>query len=312
MKRKLFIIVTFSLLLVSCSATLHWAHDEVPLVTGTKHRNSLRNSYSLWTYLRDVYWDARVSACTYLNPRMTITYTATHELIDCEPYGFHITYVHRFSHNRGTFSTCEIAEELRWSGFMNSDIQSVILPEGVKTTGYGLFGNCQQLVEVALPSSLEEISTHTFFNCKSLQEISIPQNVEIWYAAFARCTSLKDVQIGDGCTFFSSNVFEDCTSLEHFDCPVSAKKIHESTFEGCTSLREVHLSDSLSLLGKRAFMDCTSLETLSLPASLEELGDSVFVGCTSLQSISLSPSGNPAIEAKLRSEYPNVAIKYVE
>ena len=75
-----------------------------------------------------------------------------------------------------------------------SQIEEVIIPEGVKAIELDAFGNCKRLREVVLPTTLEKIERGVFWNCGSLNEITIPQNVkEIGCYVFFGCDSLTDI-----------------------------------------------------------------------------------------------------------------------
>lgn len=75
-----------------------------------------------------------------------------------------------------------------------SQIEKVIIPEGVKAIELDAFGNCKRLRDVVLPTTLEKIERGVFWNCGSLKEITIPQNVkEIGCYVFFGCDSLTDI-----------------------------------------------------------------------------------------------------------------------
>ena len=50
-------------------------------------------------------------------------------------------------------------------------LQSIDLPDRIKTIGYRAFYNCISLKEIWLPASLESITLHAFYNCDNLQTV---------------------------------------------------------------------------------------------------------------------------------------------
>lgn len=77
-----------------------------------------------------------------------------------------------------------------------TQLTSVVLPEGVTEVEVRAFDGCNALENIALPRSLEKIGISAFSNCSKLTEIILPENVrEIGDTAFINCTSLRTVTI---------------------------------------------------------------------------------------------------------------------
>ena len=82
--------------------------------------------------------------------------------------------------------------------FNNSDIVSVVIPEGVEVVGYWSFNDCVNIESVTLPYTLEALAEHCF-SSTAITEIVIPGNVElIGYGAFSGCTLLEKITISYG------------------------------------------------------------------------------------------------------------------
>lgn len=90
-------------------------------------------------------------------------------------------------------SSFEIPDEI-FAGCGN--LETVIIPEGVKSIREYAFYCCERLSNIELPNSLESIGESAFYGCASIKEISIPKNVkEIDGHAFCNCNNLKDIYI---------------------------------------------------------------------------------------------------------------------
>lgn len=77
-----------------------------------------------------------------------------------------------------------------------TQLTSVVLPEGVTEVKERAFHSCIALENIALPRSLEKIGFSAFSSCSKLTEIILPENVsEIGDMAFINCTSLRTVTI---------------------------------------------------------------------------------------------------------------------
>lgn len=80
--------------------------------------------------------------------------------------------------------------------FLNSSIESIVIPEGVSKIESDAFFGCHALTFVSLPESLWEIENHAFRFCDALEYIIIPESVnEIGFDAFNYCDRLKDIYV---------------------------------------------------------------------------------------------------------------------
>ena len=58
-----------------------------------------------------------------------------------------------------------------------SRIETLSLPSGITTIGYGAFSDCSSLTELEIPSGVTVIEYSTFYNCTSLERLIIPESV---------------------------------------------------------------------------------------------------------------------------------------
>ena len=76
----------------------------------------------------------------------------------------------------------------------NSDLRSIIIPDGVTKIGDDAFNECSNLVSVKLPDGVKELGNGSFWKCEGLTSFEIPSSVEqIGFDAFAFCTNLTEV-----------------------------------------------------------------------------------------------------------------------
>jgi len=82
------------------------------------------------------------------------------------------------------------------SAFYGCSVESVKLPDSVKTIYYGAFEECKSLQTINIPNGVKQIYDGAFCDCSSLKSITIPDSVIfIGECAFAGRTSLKNVVI---------------------------------------------------------------------------------------------------------------------
>ena len=120
-----------------------------------------------------------------------------------------------------------------------SNLQSVILPAGLKSIGSAAFQSCSNLKIINLPDGLQSIGSNAFYGCAGLTTIELPDSlISLGIGAF-RNTGLISVTLPDKLT-----------------------SIGDSAFMGCTSLTSVYLPDKLTSIGGYAFSSCTNLQTI--------------------------------------------------
>ena len=121
-----------------------------------------------------------------------------------------------------------------------SNLQSVILPAGLKSIGNAAFQGCSNLKSINLPDGLQSIGGNAFYSCPGLTSIDLP----------------------DGLTSIGKWALRSCTSLESVILPESLESIGVQAFAYCSSLKSIDLPDSLTSLGAIAFNKCTSLTSI--------------------------------------------------
>lgn len=76
--------------------------------------------------------------------------------------------------------------------FYISDIEKLIIGDGIRVIGSNAFKNCKKLNYVRLPSTLQKIYTNAFYGCTSLTKLYIPSSVRyIESYAFEGCDNLS-------------------------------------------------------------------------------------------------------------------------
>lgn len=198
------------------------------------------------------------------------------------------------------------------------DIESVVIPEGVKLIEEKAFINCSNLKEVIFPDSLETIGSGAFYECSNLKEVILPDNLErIGSEAFYKCENLSKVYLSKAFNpglWFDASIFERCygiTELEvHpeneyfysegncimdgkqvvFGCaasviPEGATSIGLSAFKYCRDLERIVIPDSVKRINQWAFAACPNLKEIVIGEGVENIGLQALSGCDSLKSL---------------------------
>ena len=174
-----------------------------------------------------------------------------------------------------------------------TSLQSVDIPNSVKTIGQSAFSGCTSLQSVDIPNSVEEICSCAFQYCISLWDIDIPRSVKIIRgAAFSGCESLRSISIPNSLTNIEGGTFKDCKVLENIVIPEGVISIGASAFEGCVSIKTINIPNSVTKIGTGAFKGCTSLQSISISRNITIIESDTFKGCSSLRVIDIPESVN--------------------
>lgn len=144
--------------------------------------------------------------------------------------------------------------------FQESNIQSMVIPDGVTSIGTYAFCDCESLTSIAIPNSVKSIGYGAFRGCSNLKSIIIPDSVKnIDEYTFYGCRSLTSVKIGEGVTSIGNDAFRGCTGLISISIPNSVTSIDEWAFMGCSSLTSITIPDSVKSIRDNAFYDCDKI-----------------------------------------------------
>lgn len=204
-----------------------------------------------------------------------------------------------------------------------SGLETIVLPEGLKTIGDRAFYNCASLKTINIPSTVTSIGDKAFFN-SGLENLSLPGEItDIGEGAFLRTAWLQEqvnrareegkdfifindticyfvgektsghVEIPDGVQRVEEEIFYyGGYGVTSVSLPASVTEIGDNAFSSCGHLTEVTFrGDSrLKRIGNNAFYWCKTLPAISLPQGLEEIGEYAFEGCTELADITFPDS----------------------
>lgn len=131
-----------------------------------------------------------------------------------------------------------------------SQIESIIVGDGITALGDYAFYYCSTATSVSLPTSLNALGKACFLRCSELKIINIPEGV---------------AAIPDSC-------FYECSSLESIDLPDSVRTFGDYAFSNSSQLKSITIPEGVTRLSYRLFSDCNSLKSIVLPSTLKQLG----------------------------------------
>ena len=171
-----------------------------------------------------------------------------------------------------------------WMSY-KTQMQTLIIENGVTSLGDYAFHDCASLTGVEIPDSVVAIGEYAFSGCSNLYQISIPDSVTtINVGAFARA-GLTNAYIPGSVTNLGNGLFNSCASLTNVDFGDGITSISQSMFMNCSSLTSVTIPDSVTSIDDAAFDSCSKLTSLNIPNSVTNIGSYAFKDCRNLSDI---------------------------
>jgi uncharacterized protein YjdB len=167
-------------------------------------------------------------------------------------------------------------KSLEDSGFRDSGIESISLPNTITKIEYGAFAGCPNLKEFTIPSSVEEIEDYAFAK-SGIESITIPEGVNTIGADAFRETPIKAFKTPSGLTSIGIQAFYECKQLTSVDLGDSQlSEIPQSILYGCSSLESIIFPKSLTTIADYAFQGCGNIKSLDFPDQLQSIGNAAF------------------------------------
>ena len=172
-----------------------------------------------------------------------------------------------------------------------SSLASVTIGNSVTSIEPEAFSLCYRLTSIDIPNSVKSIGVDAFYKCIALISIDIPNSVtSIGGGAFTECSKLISVTIPNSVKTIGKKAFSGCSSLASVTIPNSVTTIDNNTFNGCSSLASVDIPNSVTSIGGGAFTECSKLISVTIPNSVKTIGEKAFSGCSSLASVTIPNS----------------------
>ena len=195
--------------------------------------------------------------------------------------------------NSTVYFVTSIGEEVFYG---NWNIQSIVIPKGIKTIGNKAFQSCRKLRSVTFEENSQLVTIDEgAFSGSALKNIIIPKSVtNIEKEAFYSCVrgtigysaeeSLESVTFEENSqlTYIGEEAFAENPILQtvNFEATTQLVTIESDAFYGCSSLQNVVFSDNsqLTTIGLRAFYGCSSLLSVNFGnnSQLTTIGNSAF------------------------------------
>lgn len=199
---------------------------------------------------------------------------------------------HSFDYKELSDGTLEITDT--FSTAAEVKISQKFKGKTVSAIGDWVFANNKYIQSVTIPDSIKSIGKGAFYNCPSLTEVTVPDSVtSIGANAFEKCLYLESVTLSKNLTEIADETFFDCRRLKNINIPKGVKTVGEEAFYNCRSLNNLVLPNTVKTIGSKdssspvgVFEDCRSLKKIVLPQSVSSVESNAFDGCPTTLTLS--------------------------
>ena len=178
-----------------------------------------------------------------------------------------------------------------------SKLQTISIPQGVKTIGDYAFAGCSKLKTIIIPNSVESMGRALMFGCSSLEELHIPF---VGNRANINANSEKQYPLG---YLFGMESYEGCEKINQKYYRDGPTILTTGEFYIPSTLDKVVIDGGYLPVG--ALNDCGNLKTIILGNRVTGIAAGVLNGCGNLEELVLPFVGNRKIEsADVAYQYP--------
>ncbi len=180
-------------------------------------------------------------------------------------------------------------EKTQSISLIDYELESLVIPESVKTIGKNSFWNCLNLKSLTISNSVTRMGYNPFAGCNSLVlknhsphftlKNGVLYNKEKTEIIYCPNTIVsKTISIPSSVTSIGRNSFAYCLNLEELIVPTNVISIERGAFSGCINLSSITIPESVKFIGKWAFGHCKSLKTIRISKNTE-IEDYAFAEC---------------------------------
>ena len=177
-----------------------------------------------------------------------------------------------------SFATTSLYLDGRYQFARCTNLETVVLPEGLTNLDLYMFEGCSKLKNITIPSTITYIADRPFWDCYALENVYI-SDLE------AYCKIVYDNSFRDSCAMgFAKHLYLNGELIINLVIPDTVTKIPAHAFSS-VDIQTVVIPDSVVSIGEYAFSDCSSLTSVTLPESVTTFASGIFHSCTALTNI---------------------------
>ena len=165
--------------------------------------------------------------------------------------------------------------------YIPTSLKNITITSQTSISSYAFY-NCSNIQSITIPQDVKSIGGFAFSGCTSLKRLNsdvdgvfnIPSGVTVIKSnTFENCTQAKEINISNSVTSIGDYAFNGCTGVTKFNSsqegslivPTSCQSIGQYAFRGMSFISDVVVSNSTTSIGYASFSGFSSLVNLTVP-----------------------------------------------
>jgi hypothetical protein len=170
----------------------------------------------------------------------------------------------------GNLSEIDLPPNLNFIGdfaFSQSGLVSATIPGSVENFGNYAFAYSTQLESVVIKEGVRELSNVMFAGCTALTSVSLPDTLRNIRNAFSSCANLENISLPGAMETLAPFAFSNCVKLREISIPASVSSIGERAFFSCSKLSEITFGQETppAISSDNVFTGAGMLGTIRVP-----------------------------------------------
>ena len=185
--------------------------------------------------------------------------------------------------------------------FSSTNLETIILPNTLKTIDYYAFQDCSQLKRIVIGGKETTIMPTAFMGCSNLTDLIVLEDLilradldyEDYSGGLFSSTQLNNLTINGKTENIPPHTFYNCKYLTGELVFKGVKSLGKNAFLGCENISKITFEDAtFTSVETCAFAYCRKLTSVELPASIQKIKMLAFAQCDALETISIPESVN--------------------
>lgn len=181
------------------------------------------------------------------------------------------TYLIRYlGRAQASYEVAKGVETIGFGAFANQSINSISIPQSVKTIKDEAFSACVVSEINFLPNSnITKLSERMFFQCQNLVTVNLTNLVnlnEIGRFAFYGCISLNNIYVADSVVKIDDYAFALCSAMEKFEISTKTQFIGQFAFYN-TAITKIDIPNSVISIGEKSYFGCSNVDIINVGES---------------------------------------------
>lgn len=186
------------------------------------------------------------------------------------------------------------------SSFYNTNIENIIIDEGVTYIGAGSFLYMYELKNIEIPESVEGIGGHNFDDCSKLEKIVVDSNNKFFssdkrgalfnkdkteFIKYPIGNKSKEYKMPDTVKSIGEAAFLGSFYLEDLSLSNQLEEIKYNALGVCVKLKKLDFPDTLRRIDKQSIYFNFLIKEIEIPENVEEISEYAMVDCISAEKI---------------------------